>query len=110
MYDVTVLGYHAGRAQWPLARTYLPEVARSIAIYNTRSVAGNDTLIPARNNGAGRVGSAGVASPTTTDSQIQRPGPITSRPHSLPSEQPLTPKLQIRLSICKILFQFAKSE
>ena len=50
MYDATVLGYHAGRAQWPLARTYLPEVARSIAIYNTRSVAGNDTLIPARNN------------------------------------------------------------
>ena len=32
MYDVAVLGYHAGRAQWPLARTYLPEVARSIAI------------------------------------------------------------------------------
>jgi len=32
MYDVTVLGYHAGRALWPLVRTYLPEVARSIAI------------------------------------------------------------------------------
>ena len=32
MYDVAVLGYHAGRAQWPLARTYLPEVARSIAM------------------------------------------------------------------------------
>lgn len=50
IYDATLLGYHAGAAQWPTAGTYLPAVAHSISIYNTRGVAGNDTIIPARNN------------------------------------------------------------
>lgn len=49
-YDAMLLGYHALQAEWPLARTYLPQVARSIAIHNLRQVAGNDQLIPVRNN------------------------------------------------------------
>lgn len=50
MYDAMIVGYQAAVNTWPAAKLYLPAVARSIKITNTREVAGNNTLIPVRNN------------------------------------------------------------
>jgi len=49
MYDAVLSGYHSSASEWPRARLFLPEIARSVAITNARQVAGNDRLIPARN-------------------------------------------------------------
>jgi hypothetical protein len=50
MYDAMIIGYQAPKPAWFQAKQYLPAVARSIGITNTRQVAGNDRLIPVRNN------------------------------------------------------------
>ena len=50
LYDAIIIGYQAPASDWPRARTFLPAISRSITITNTRQVAGNDRLIPVRNN------------------------------------------------------------
>ena len=50
MYDAMIIGYQAPKPVWSQAKQYLPAVARSITITNARQVAGNDRLIPVRNN------------------------------------------------------------
>jgi hypothetical protein len=50
MYDASIVGYHSSAEQWPEAKFYLSDMARNINITNPRQVAGNDTLIPVRNN------------------------------------------------------------
>lgn len=50
MYDASLTGFQSAERQWPETRIYLSEMARTIRITNPRQVAGNDTLIPARNN------------------------------------------------------------
>jgi len=50
MYDSTIVGYQAPTQIWPKASLFLPVIARSIVITNCQQVAGNDKLIPVRNN------------------------------------------------------------
>jgi hypothetical protein len=50
MYDSTIVGYQAPAQVWPKARLFLAVIARSIVITNFQQVAGNDKLIPVRNN------------------------------------------------------------
>jgi hypothetical protein len=50
MYDSTIVGYQAPAQIWPKASLFLPVIARSIIITNFQQLAGNDQLIPVRNN------------------------------------------------------------
>jgi len=50
MYDAMIIGYQAPKPVWPRAKQFLPAMARSITITNSRQVAGNDRLVPVRNN------------------------------------------------------------
>lgn len=51
-YSAVMLCYSAPAAQWNNARLWLPEVARTVTITNPAEVAGNNTIIPPRNNPA----------------------------------------------------------
>jgi hypothetical protein len=48
-YDAFVLGYHSLAERFDLERFWLARIARSVAITDPRSVAGNDQLIPPKN-------------------------------------------------------------
>ena len=50
MYDSSIVGYQAPAQIWPKSRLFLPMIARSIVITNFQQIAGNDKLIPVRNN------------------------------------------------------------
>jgi len=50
MYDAMIVGYQAPASEWLQAKTFLPVLTKSITITNARQVAGNDQLIPVRNN------------------------------------------------------------
>ncbi|MBI5631547.1 MAG: hypothetical protein HY921_11770 [Elusimicrobia bacterium] len=49
-FNAAVVGYQAQAAKWEKAKTWLVEVARSIVLTNQAQAAGNDSLIPVRNN------------------------------------------------------------
>ena len=50
MYDASLSGYQATATMWPTSKLYRSAMANRIAIINPRQIAGNDTLIPVRNN------------------------------------------------------------
>jgi len=50
MYDASLTGFQAPQGRWPVAKFYLSDMARAIKVTNPRQVAGNDAIIPARNN------------------------------------------------------------
>jgi len=49
-YDGFFSYFHAGEAQWPAARQFLPQLTHSIAIVNPGQVAMNDQLLHPKNN------------------------------------------------------------
>lgn len=50
MFDASVNGYHASLNAWQNSRVYLQSMSNRIIITNPRQIAGNDTLIPVKNN------------------------------------------------------------
>lgn len=50
LYDASITGFQASVSKWEDASHFLPALSRSIKITNPRQVAGNDQIIPAKNN------------------------------------------------------------